>query len=78
MVDENNIFDNQDEVVENIEESAEAMGIDKESVSIKPRKIYVARNNCKACHGHGVQRIMPPGSKTFKRYPCKCVRVKVL
>ena len=78
MSGDNNIFDNQDEVAENLEDSAEAMGIDRESVSMKPRRVLVARNNCKRCYGKGFQDIMPPGSKTFNRYPCKCVRVKTL
>lgn len=78
MARKNDIFDNQDEVAENIGDSAEAMGVDRESVSMKPRKVLVARNNCKRCYGRGYQDIMPVGSKTFNRYPCRCVRVKVI
>lgn len=72
------IFENQGEVVENLEESAEAIGIDRERLNFKPKTVFVAKNGCKRCLGRGVLNIMPPGEKEKVRYPCRCVRIKVL
>lgn len=78
MIEDDDIFENQDAMAENIEESAEAMGISRKAVSVRKRKVLVARNNCKVCFGQGYQRVMPPNSREFVKYPCKCVRVRIL
>jgi len=77
---ENNIFDNQDERAENIIESAENLGIDRKNVEMlsKPRRVVVAKKNCKKCFGTGFLRLFPPGEKIFIPLRCKCLRVKEL
>jgi hypothetical protein len=58
-VQENDIFTNQKEVVENLRGSAQNLGIDPEKVAPsetaqKKQKVYVAKKNCKKCWGQGV------------------------
>ena len=70
------IFDSP-EVAENIEESAEALGIDREKVKIDgPRKVVVAKSNCKKCFGRGYLDFMPVGSDEFTVLQCRCLRIK--
>lgn len=70
------IFENEDEVMENIYESAEALG-----TSIRKRNIPIAvpKSDCKLCYGRGVVSHSFPGNHGFcstEEIRCKCVKIK--
>lgn len=73
-----NIFNDQDKMETNVEESAENMGIPKENVSIKKRNVFVAKKSCKACYGRGYLEVVAPGATEFHVAKCKCVRIRTI
>ena len=70
------IFENQSEVMENILDSAENIGA-KVDRSKKP--ILVPKRNCKFCYGRGEVNHSFPGNDGFdfvQKIRCSCVKVK--
>lgn len=72
----NDIFENQNEVIDNIKESARELGTNVD-VDTKSAPVPVAKKNCKLCWGKGWVTHSFPGNngdtEQFNFY-CKCVR----
>ena len=68
------IFENQDQVVQNMNQSANKLGV---ADVIKPTKKQIVRmhkKNCKKCYGLGVFRHVAPDGKEGQ-IPCTCSRL---
>ena len=59
MNDDLSIFQNQEEVAENLKKSAQGLGLDIDESTIEkladgtPQEVYVAKGNCNWCYGRG-------------------------
>lgn len=73
----NDIFSNQNEVMDNIRESAKELGADIDEGTKQPEPI--PKRNCKLCWGKGWVVHSFPGNRgdteVFNFY-CKCVKFK--
>lgn len=69
------IFQNQEDVVENLKDSAKAVGVNIDEKSVDklkdggPIEVLVAKNNCKWCYGRGTVRYAPNKLKKDKGVP---------
>lgn len=65
------IFQNQDEVVENIKEAAETVGVTTEGIDKlkegKPLEFLVAKKNCKQCWGKGTVDFVPNEKRVWQQ-----------
>jgi len=72
----NDIFENQNEVMDNIRESAKELGADI-GMGTKQKPSFVAKKNCKKCWGKGWLTHSFPGNngdlEEFNFY-CTCVK----
>lgn len=67
------IFENQDKVINNINESAKNLGIDDKMPKIRKEVRAFAKRNCKRCYGlGGFAHTAPDGKKGTLQ--CQCVR----
>lgn len=68
------IFDNQDKVVRNMNESANQLGLDDVVKPTKTQLVPMHRRNCKKCNGlGGFRHVAPDGKEGTMR--CSCVRL---
>jgi len=63
MTEDFSIFQNQEDVAENIKKAAEAVGVQAAGIDKikegKPLEFYVAKKNCKQCWGVGIVSFVP-------------------
>lgn len=58
------IFQNQDEVIDGLRKTAEALGVNPDLVAPQEgAKRYYARKNCKECYGRGTLEMVPSPQK---------------
>lgn len=68
------IFENQDSVVRNMNQSANKLGLDDVIKPTKKQIVPMHRKNCKKCNGlGGFRHVAPDGKESVM--PCSCVRL---
>lgn len=68
------IFENQDQVVKNMNSSAGKLGIPDVIKPTKQQLIRMHKRNCKKCYGVGVFKHVAPDGREGQ-IPCTCSRI---
>lgn len=68
------IFDNQDKIVQNMNESANKLGLEDVVKATKKKIVPMHKRSCKKCNGlGGFRHVTPNGKESIMR--CSCVRL---
>jgi hypothetical protein len=68
------IFENQDEIVKNLNQSANNLGVQDVMKKVVTKVVPLHKKNCKKCNGLGGFRHIAPDGKE-SNLPCSCVRL---
>jgi hypothetical protein len=69
------IFTNQDGVVDNINSSANKLGFNDAIKKQKKVMAWVAKANCRSCHGRGIFGGIDASGKQ-SQFKCKCLKLR--